>query len=234
MYLRVQNTAGQPRVCDLLQYDFNQNLLRISYMFMKNIRGTSAYWKDVLYNLLAMIKNLGCPTFFMKLSANDYYWQELSEMLNVPLKDIPNAVQKNPLFSAIHFERWRALLKYVLKGKDAPLGVIQDYFARVEFQSRGSPHLHLFFWVGNAPSLYNSHACELSAFINSTISTTIPDERQYLALHKLVKRLQIHSHRPTCQRQNKCRFSFPYEPCNETRILSALDVIHGRNFYLTR
>ena len=235
VYMRVQNPERQPRVFDLLQSDFNQNFIRNSYMFMKNIRGTVAYWKDVLYNLLAMIKNLGCPTFFMTLSANDYHWFELSEMLKVPLKDLPYAVQINPLFAALHFERrWRALLNNVLKGKDAPLGKIQDYFARVEFQSRGSPHMHMFIWVENAPSLYTSNADELTSFIDSKISTVIPDKTLYPILNKLVKKLQIHSHRPSCQRRNRCRFSFPYEPCNETKILSALDILQSKKFYVTR
>ncbi|MEW8561119.1 MAG: DUF6570 domain-containing protein [Candidatus Thiodiazotropha sp.] len=235
VYMRVQNKAGSLRVSDILQTEVNQHLLKNSYMFMKNIRGTCAYWKDVLYNLLAMIKNLGCPTFFLTLSANDYHWPELANILKVSLRDLPDAVQKNPLVTALYFERrWRALLKHVLKGKDAPLGDIENYFGRVEFQQRGSPHIHFFVWVKNAPSLYTSNASTLVSFINSTISTTIPDKDHYPSLHKLVKQLQIHSHRPSCRRRNKCRFNFPYEPCNYTKILTALDVLQSKKFYATR
>ncbi len=28
---------------------------------------------------------------------------------------------------------------------------VTDYFYRVEFQARGSPHTHALFWVENAP-----------------------------------------------------------------------------------
>ena len=35
-----------------------------SYAFMKNIRGTPGYWRDQLFDLLAKINTLGCPTFF--------------------------------------------------------------------------------------------------------------------------------------------------------------------------
>ena len=48
-----------------------------SYMFMKNICGTAAYWKDQLLDLLAKINTLGPPTFFITLTANDLHWPEL-------------------------------------------------------------------------------------------------------------------------------------------------------------
>lgn len=43
--------------------------------------------------------------------------------------------------------RWRIFWKHVINGKSKPLGHIVDYFVRVEFQMRGSPHLHLLFWM---------------------------------------------------------------------------------------
>ena len=63
-------------------------------MFMKAVRGTVAYWKDVLFNLLAMFKNLGPPALFMTLSSNDYHWPELADTLGVQIKDLPQAVKK--------------------------------------------------------------------------------------------------------------------------------------------
>ena len=35
---------------------------------MYTIKGTPAYWKKFLYEVLAMVKQLGLPTFFMTLS----------------------------------------------------------------------------------------------------------------------------------------------------------------------
>ena len=40
---------------------------------MKNIRGTAAYWADILANLLAIVRCLGPPTLFVTLSADDNY-----------------------------------------------------------------------------------------------------------------------------------------------------------------
>ncbi|KAE8277867.1 hypothetical protein D5F01_LYC24092 [Larimichthys crocea] len=32
-----------------------------------------------------------------------------------------------------------------------PIGEVEDYFYRVEFQARGSPHIHLLVWIKDAP-----------------------------------------------------------------------------------
>ena len=34
-----------------------------------------------------------------------------------------------------------------------PIGEIKDYFWRVEFQQRGSPHIHSLWWVEDAPDI---------------------------------------------------------------------------------
>jgi hypothetical protein len=95
---------------------------------MKTMRDTAAYWKDVLFNLLPMLKNLGCPTLFMTLSANDYHWAELAKTLKVPVNNLLNAVKENAPMTAIHFERrWKALLNYVLMSEVKLLGEITDY-----------------------------------------------------------------------------------------------------------
>lgn len=38
-----------------------------AYQFMGTIKGTPAYWKKFLYEVLAIIKQLGLPKFFMTL-----------------------------------------------------------------------------------------------------------------------------------------------------------------------
>ena len=34
----------------------------------------------------------------------------------------------------------------------APLGKIVDWLYRVEYQQRGSPHIHMLIWLENAPT----------------------------------------------------------------------------------
>lgn len=65
-------TAG-----DIKRFSENPDFVENSYMFMKTIRGTAAYWKNNLLNLLAILKTLGPPSVFMTLSADDMHWPEL-------------------------------------------------------------------------------------------------------------------------------------------------------------
>ena len=53
-----------------------QDLIRTehAYKFLKNIRGSPAYWQHQLYEVLAMIRSLGIPTWFLTLSAADLHW----------------------------------------------------------------------------------------------------------------------------------------------------------------
>ena len=53
-----------------------------AYGFMYSIRGTPAYWKKFLFEVLAMVKQLGIPTFFMTLSCADLRWNELVEIIS--------------------------------------------------------------------------------------------------------------------------------------------------------
>ena len=34
-----------------------------AFTFMSGIKGTPAYWKKFLFDVLAMVRQLGCPTF---------------------------------------------------------------------------------------------------------------------------------------------------------------------------
>ena len=144
-------------------------------------------------------------------------------------------MRKDPLFSSLHFERrWKAFFKYVLMGKEKPLRVIVDYFARIEYQNRGSPHLHIFLLVDNAPTLFHCSASEITKYIDSVISTTLPSKESDPILHSLVQRLQIHRHTNSCKRGNTYRFGFPKSPTTQTKLLSNVNITTSRgHFYET-
>ena len=48
-----------------------------TYKFLKNIRGSPAYWQHELYDVLAMLCSLGIPTWFLTLSAADLHWPDI-------------------------------------------------------------------------------------------------------------------------------------------------------------
>ena len=60
----------------MLSRSFKQTVQRFiasdeAFSFMNTIKGTPAYWKKFLHEVLAMVKQLGLPTFFLILSCAD-------------------------------------------------------------------------------------------------------------------------------------------------------------------
>ena len=58
---------------------------------------------------------------------------------------------------------------------DGPLGKINYYAIRVEFQVRESPHVHLFTWILNAPKLSKCNIEEYTNCVDTIIRTDLPD-----------------------------------------------------------
>ena len=42
-----------------------------AFSFLSSVKGTPAYWKRFSYDVLAMVKQLGIPTYFLTLSYAD-------------------------------------------------------------------------------------------------------------------------------------------------------------------
>ena len=137
--------------------------------------------------------------------ADDLHWPELGILLESI--DYHEAAWKasflgsmceDPLMAAIHFERFDALMKYVIKSQEHPIGKVKYFFYRVEIKIRGSSCHYLvttyFFWIENIPQDISCDTHDvLVQHIDSVIKTDISDESD-VELCQLVKRLQTHSH----------------------------------------
>ena len=211
-----------------------------AYAFMRNIRGTAAYWQNARSDLFALLGTAGPPTWFMTLSANDA-WDDLALFLG-GMGDADEAAQaaflaglsneqrsllvaNNQVDAAVHFQhRFEVFLRY-LTAENGPLGNVTDWWWRVEFQARGSPHVHMMLWVDGAPDVSTAAGLQAApAYVDRYVSTCIApdsetDPQQHL-LHQYSSTLQQHSHRPTCYKHGglHCRFGFPREPCECTRL----------------
>ena len=131
---------------------------REGYKFLKSIRGSAPYWEVTTKDLFAMVLQLGIPTWFCSFSAADRRWPEIREaILLQQKKDIPQekswedhcqTLKSNPVTATIMFQRRvHAFINKVILSKSNPIGHVIDYFYRVEFQSRGWPHIHCLFWI---------------------------------------------------------------------------------------
>ena len=80
----------------------------------------------------------------------DYSEKELE---NLSWQEKTKLVQKDQVTCSRYFDhRVQEFLNTVLKSSCEPIGKLLDYFYRVEFQQRGSPHIHMLFWIENAPT----------------------------------------------------------------------------------
>ena len=87
-------TAGDVRVRNT-----NPDILLNTYMFVKNIRGTVAYFRNTLNDLFAIFRCLGSPTLFMTFSVDDLHSPELGMMLEN--LTFANVVSKGSFFSSM-------------------------------------------------------------------------------------------------------------------------------------
>ena len=65
-----------------------------------------------------------------------------------------NTLNKNPVLVARHFQ-YRVEIFFKVIVLDGSLGKTSYYAILVEFQVRGSLHIHSFIWILNAPKLSN-------------------------------------------------------------------------------
>ena len=77
----------------------------------------------------------------------------------------------------------------------APLGKISDWFYRVEYQQRGSSHIHMLIWLEDAPEFGKDSDAKVTSFIDKIITYQKPIDN--LELLNLVNR-QVHRHSHTC------------------------------------
>ena len=93
---------------------------------------------------------------------------------------------------------------------DGPLGKTQYYAFRVEFQVRGTPHMHSFIWILNAPKLTTFSIDESTKWVDNIVRSDLPDSVSEQILFELVKIYQTHHRSKTCRkyRNEKCWFHF--------------------------
>lgn len=162
--------------------------------FLRNIRSSPEYWILRKRELFAMIRQFGKPSFFITLSPAEIDWPELILILNNLLKSKKinkeearlmtrdkkiNLLRKDPITCARYFEnRMRHLINYMYNPKNGPFSnhPVTDHYWRIEFQTRGSPHVHMLVWLDQAPKFQST---------NAELITTKTHFSKYVDLNKL-------------------------------------------------
>ncbi|XP_065356189.1 uncharacterized protein LOC135950582 [Calliphora vicina] len=233
-----RHTAG-----NMLDENFIQNLVQHDegYHILKGIRSSPAHWEGEKKKVLAMIRQFGLPTFFITLSAAESQWPELlvilakviqnriiteEEAMSLTTLEKYNLIRTDPITCSRYFDQ---RIRHLFKHFKAAGGIFDQhkvikFYWRIEFQQRGSPHVHGIYWMDNAP-IFNINDQttfpEVVSFIDAFITTdsTIMELANYVSY-------QRHNHNRTCQReirgQKICRFHIPYPPLPNTEILVPL------------
>ena len=179
-----------------------------AYKFMKSLRGSPPYFQAVSKNLFAMIRQLGPATFFMSLSAAETRWPHLKilshlvdnkelaeeEAAHLSWQEKSRLIQSDPVTCAKHFDFCvNKFFSDFLLSTNSPLDKIRDHFYRVEYQQRGSPHIHVMIWCENAPKYGEDPTEEVIKYIDTYVSCKKYNESDDMS--ELVKyKTQRHSH----------------------------------------
>ena len=106
------------------------------------------------------------PTAFLTISANEIRWPKLISILHrlndyykdVNVEDLTRSmrstlVKEDPVTCCVYFNRLVDVIMRILKSKyhHNPFAQyrVADYFLRIEFQHRGSPHAQIILWLDN-------------------------------------------------------------------------------------
>ncbi|XP_076105470.1 uncharacterized protein LOC143073656 [Mytilus galloprovincialis] len=232
---RCQSEGKQWTAKDVLNPNTVNDLVRLDegYYIFRSLRNSPVYLEKRKKDLFAMIRQLGLPTWFGSLSSADTNWKDLLRILgklndgkeytDKELEEMDwhqksKLVQKDPVTCSRYFDyRVQQFINLVLKSDHDPIGKLTDFFYRVEFQQRGSPHIHILIWIENAPVYESDSNEDVVAFIDKYVSCSL------LENDSLVN-LQIHKHSKTCRKKGHpiCRFGFPLPPMKATVILEPL------------
>lgn len=186
-----------------------------AYLFLRQIPGSPPYWQKFMYEVVAMVKQLGIPTWFMTLSCADLRWPELFQIIartngkNVSHEEVEGLsydercrlLNLNPVIVAKHFQyRVETFFTEILLANANPVGKIVYYALRIEFQMRGSPHLHALIWTDDCPKLTKETKQEYIDYVDQHVQAYLPDRDTDPELYELVKKYQTHSHSKTCRK----------------------------------
>ncbi|CAF4607434.1 unnamed protein product, partial [Rotaria socialis] len=191
--LRKKNTKNVT-VAQMLNRDYVNGLIHTddAFTFLRCDRSSPAFWEMKKKELLAMFRQLGCPTIFLTLSAAETKWSELIVILTQV---------KDPVTCVHCFEHRLKCLWEILLAPCGPFegNGLKDKYIIVEFQFRGSPHIHLFIWLKNAPKYDKSNPKSIEQcieFIDKLISVNAkPTEFS----EELIN-VQRHKHSHTCKK----------------------------------
>ena len=115
------------------------------FTVLQSIRGTKQFWFRQKGDVMAMIREFGCPTLFLTLSCAEYYSDEIHRYLRkvadlylIEILCIEDPISVSRKLSQNFHDFFQTVL---IKGD--VLDEVTHSFWKKEYQSRGAPHYHM-------------------------------------------------------------------------------------------
>ena len=187
------------------------------YKVLMSDRSSPAYWQKIKNELVGMVRQIGMPTFFLTFSAAETIWPDvikslyfekygkvltLDEIARMSWSDKVTLIRENPISTSRHFDhRFRMFFNMVVKPTLGYNDEHDDYFMRIEFQQRGSPHVHMIVWLESAPKYGTHDKQSICEFIDKFITVDLPGTE--LAQIPYFLKCQVHRHTMTCKKKKR-------------------------------
>ena len=173
------------------------------YSVFKKLRGTAPYFEESKKQLMAHLRQNGCPTIFLTLSFAEFDWIELtkevaetvyrrtfswSDIEEMTTKEKNKLISDNVVQTTLHFskrfQKLFSLMQCDFFGSGEMSYHVSSY---VEFQQRGAPHLHAVLWLkdknhDDAPAYWSREdddldniSAQIERFADLMISTSSTD-----------------------------------------------------------
>jgi hypothetical protein len=132
--------------------------------------GSPRHLKSLAINALAIVSELGPPTFFITVTT-DTRWNEIQEVL----LEGQTAFDRPDVVCQVFKARLQALIHNLKSGKYFNNGKVQYIMYVIEYQHRGLPHAHIVVRLDNHPLDDQSDAIKLR-YISRHIQARYPQE----------------------------------------------------------
>lgn len=201
------------------------------------------YFINRRWNLRNAVAQLGPPQLFLTLSLSEknmtkrfpLFWEEAVYFSNAkrltPSQITYNETAYQAFIQHIYLEQIIEEFINIMKHKNIK---IHHYFRRIEFQKRGTPHIHAVFWSNDLPPTLDSipQDMETAHIINQWNNAALQIFQSTDQSQIIDTSCQIHTHYDRCQNEKTpgriCKWNFPRLPIQYTETFLPHDIKYNR------
>ena len=125
------------------------------------IPGSKQHWKSFGLDLVSLVEQRGLPDFFVTVTAYDGWAQTQATIArgwgatptDKEVSDVARNIEDrqpigwHPHISVLAEEKRFEWIMNILTGANGPLGTVEEYVWKKEYQKRGAVHWHMLFWI---------------------------------------------------------------------------------------